>query len=505
MSNQNEVILSIKGLKKSFIGVNALKGVELEVRRGEALALEGENGAGKSVLIKILTGIYGRDEGEIIFDGKPVAFNSPAEAQEAGIQTIYQELNVAPLLSVTENLFLNNKRKKHGLFIDWKGMNLEAEQILKNFNINIDVTQPIGTYSVAIQQMIMIAKAVATEAKLIIMDEVTSSLADKEVAILFDIVRKLKEQGIAIIFVTHRMDEIYQICDRTTILKDGEYVGTYVLKDLPRFDLISKMIGKSASEIENYKKQYNENIDKNSVACELKGISDGKTLQDISLKLYKGEVLGLSGLLGSGRTETANVLCGVARAEQGELTVHEKKAVYKSIRDAMKDKIFICPEERKRDAIFPNMSIAENITISSLDKISRMGVIDKKLQDKAADELIEKLRIKTPNKEQKIKFLSGGNQQKCIVARAMYCDPDIVIMDEPTRGIDVGAKLEIETLMKDIAMEGKSVLMISSILEELERDCDRIVTIRDGRSTGELEYEEISQENIIHMMSQENA
>ncbi len=504
MAKDNQVLLDMQGIQKSFIGVNALKGVQLKVNKGEVHALEGENGAGKSVLIKILTGIYQRDGGRIIFDNREVDFQTPADAQNAGIQTIYQELNVAPLLSVTENLFMDKKLKKFGL-LDWKRMNQEAEEILKTFEMDIDVTQPIGSFSVAIQQMIMIAKCVAANAKLIIMDEVTSSLADREVGLLFHIIEQLKSQGISIIFVTHRMDEIYAVCDRVTVLKDGDFIGAYALEELPRFELISKMVGRPATEIESYKKKYNESIDENELVCSLENVSDGKRLRQVSMVLRKGEVLGIAGLLGSGRTETANIVCGVSKVKKGELKVHSKTVSYHNIRQAMKNKTVICPEERKRDAIFPNMSIEENITISALDKISRFGIIDRKRQAQVADEMIRKLKIKTPNKEQKIKFLSGGNQQKCIVARALFSEPDIVIMDEPTRGIDVGAKLEIETLIQDIALEGKSVIMISSILEELERDCDRITVIRDGVVVDEIEYADISQDAIIYSMSEAEA
>ena len=310
MAKDNQVLLDMQGIQKSFIGVNALKGVQLKVNKGEVHALEGENGAGKSVLIKILTGIYQRDGGRIIFDNREVDFQTPADAQNAGIQTIYQELNVAPLLSVTENLFMDKKLKKFGL-LDWKRMNQEAEEILKTFEMDIDVTQPIGSFSVAIQQMIMIAKCVAANAKLIIMDEVTSSLADREVGLLFHIIEQLKSQGISIIFVTHRMDEIYAVCDRVTVLKDGDFIGAYALEELPRFELISKMVGRPATEIESYKKKYNESIDENELVCSLENVSDGKRLRQVSMVLRKGEVLGIAGLLGSGRTETANIVCGV--------------------------------------------------------------------------------------------------------------------------------------------------------------------------------------------------
>ena len=500
MSEEKRVLLEMRDICKSFIGVNALKGVDLVVREGEVHALEGENGAGKSVLIKILTGIYQKDAGTIRFDGKEVNFTSPAQAQEAGIRPIYQELTICPMLSVAENMFMGNEIKKRGL-IDWRATYKRAEEILQSVNLNIDVRQPMGQLSAAMQQMVAIAMAVSLDAKLIIMDEATSSLDDKEVQSLLNIVKELQKKNIAIIFITHRMNEIYEVCERCTVLKDGEFIGCYDLDKLPKLEVISKMVGRDASTIVNFKKQYNSDIESNEVICEFKNVAQGLRLKNIEFELKKGEVLGFAGLLGSGRTETGEVLFGI-RKYTGSITVKGKEVHYANAGQAMKDNIVLCPEERKRDAIFPDMSIEDNITIPIMNKISRLGFIDRKKQAELVDKYIQMLKIKTPNKEQLIKFLSGGNQQKCIIARAMCCDPEIIILDEPTRGIDVGAKYEIEMLIQDIAKSGISVIMISSILEELERDCDRVVIMREGIVVGELLHEDITEENIIHTISE---
>lgn len=505
MSEEKSILLEMRGICKSFIGVNALKGVDLVVREGEVHALEGENGAGKSVLIKILTGLHQRDAGTIRFAGREVNFTSPAQAQAAGIQPIYQELNTAPFLSIAENMFLGNEIKKKSGLIDWKETNRRAKEILGDFNIDVDVTRPISTLSAAMQQMVAIATAVSQDAKLVIMDEATSSLDDKEVSALMDIVRQLQAKNIAVIFITHRLNEIYEICEKVTILKDGEYMGCYDVAELDKLSLISKMIGRDASSIVNFRKEFNEDLKKSKVICEFKKVSDGDKLRGVSFELHKGEVLGLAGLLGAGRTEIANALFGCSKIEGGEVVVKDREVRYRSVRDALRDKIILCPEERKRDAVFPDMSIKDNVTMSILKEISKCGFIDRKKQDEIVEDYIEKLKIKTPNAKQLIKFLSGGNQQKCIIARGLCANPDIIILDEPTRGIDVGAKMEIEMLIQQLAKENISVIMISSILEELARDCDRVIIIREGEEVGELLSDEITEENIIHRISEAHA
>ena len=502
MREEKPILLDMRGICKSFIGVNALKGVDLVVREGEIHALEGENGAGKSVLIKILTGVYTKDAGTIIYDGEEVNFTVPVQAQNAGIHTIYQELNTVPYLSVAENMFLGHEIKKKNGLIDWKATYAKAEEILKSFHLDIDVKQPIGALSAAMQQMVSIASAVSKEAKLVIMDEATSSLDEKEVALLMDIVRQLKEKNVAIIFITHRLNEVYEICEKVTVIKDGEFMGRYNVAELDKLSLISKMIGRDASTIMEYRKEYDDSTESKAIICEFENVADGKRLNGISFELKQGEVLGLAGLLGSGRTEIANAMFGTNRISQGDIRLKGKKAKIRNVNDALAQKMILCPEERKRDAIFPDMSIKDNITMTILGEISRFGFINQKLQEEIAQKYVELLKVKTPNTKQRIKFLSGGNQQKCIIARGLSSQPEIVILDEPTRGIDVGAKMEIELLIQDIAKQGISVVMISSILEELSRNCDRVIIIREGKEVGELCGLDITEENIIRRISE---
>ena len=505
MNEEKPVLLEMKGICKSFIGVNALKGVKLVVREGEIHALEGENGAGKSVLIKILTGVYTKDAGTIMYDGKEVDFASPAQAQDVGIHTIYQELNSIPSLSVAENMFLGNEIKKKNGMIDWSATYHRAEEILKGFNLEIDVRRPISSLSTAMQQMVSIAASVSQDAKLVIMDEATSSLDEKEVQLLMEIVRQLKKKKVAVIFITHRLNEVYEICERVTIIKDGEYMGDYDVDKLDKLSLISKMVGRDAPTIVSYRKEFNTDIEKNETICEFTNVKDGNRLHGISFKLRKGEVLGLAGLLGSGRTEVANAMFGNNKITSGELSIKGNNVKFRSVRDALDQKMVLCPEERKKDAIFPDMSIKDNITMTILKQISKFGFINMKKQEEIANEYVKTLKVKTPHTKQKIKFLSGGNQQKCIIARGLCSEPDIVILDEPTRGIDVGAKMEIELLIQDIAQKGISIVMISSILEELARDCDRVIIIREGKEVGELLHEEITEASIIRQISEAHA
>lgn len=499
---EKRILLEMKGICKSFIGVNALKGVDLTVREGEIHALQGENGAGKSVLIKILTGIYTKDSGTIFFNNEEVHFTQPSQAQEKGIHTIYQELNIVPELSIAENMFLGHEIRKRSGVIDWKETYKRASDILTGFHLDIDVRKPIHTLSTAMQQIVSIAAVVSQDAKLIIMDEATSSLDEKEVTLLMNIIRQLKEKNVAVIFITHRLNEIYEICERATIIKDGELIGSYPISDLDRLSLISKMIGRDASSIMEYKKEYNQETETSECICELKGVEDDSKLNGVSFQLRKGEILGLAGLLGSGRTEIANVLFGNSKMRAGEIRLRGEKSRLRTVRDAIAQKLVLCPEERKKDAIFPEMSIKDNVTMMILKDISRFGFINLKKQEEIAQNYIKLLKIKTPSTKQKIKFLSGGNQQKCIIARGLSSSPEIVILDEPTRGIDVGAKIEIELLIQEIAQKGISVLMISSILEELSRDCDRVIIMREGKEVGQLKGNDITEEHIIHKISE---
>ena len=495
----NEILLEMKNISKTFPGVRALKNVSFSVRRGEVMGLMGENGAGKSTLIKILTGYYHRDanSGEEIFDGRNINPKSTLEAQRMGISPIFQELNLAPNLTIAENIFLGNAPKKHGA-IDWKTMREKAKEAMRELGVDVDVSGLLSRQPTAIQQMVSVARALSINAKLLIMDEATSSLDNAEVDILFNAVRRLKEKGIATIFVTHKMDEIYKICDRVTILKDGEFVTCQPIEELPKLKLISLMLGRDASTLINKRKAYDPAKENAEVLCEVKEIRTGThRLNGINLKIRKGEVLGLAGLLGSGRTETAKVIFGDDQMYVGEVFMRQQAVHFKSPEQAIKSGLAFCSEDRKGEGIFPNMSVADNLTMPIMDRVSRFGMVNRRKQNEITRDYIQKMSIKTPSENTKIKDLSGGNQQKVILSRWLATKPDLVILDEPTRGIDVGAKGEIEDLIREISEQGISVLYISSEMDELVRGCDRVAVLRDGRVVGELTGEDISSDNIM--------
>lgn len=494
-----EVLLDIKGLEKTFPGVRALKGVNLTVNKGEIHALMGENGAGKSTLIKVLTGIYQKNGGMICFDGEEINARTPIEANEKGISTIYQELNLVLFQTVYENLFLGRELRTKFGSIDRKAMISEAKRILEELGIEIDVTRPLKNYSTAIQQMVAIARAVSINAKLVIMDEPTSSLDTHEVQVLFRIIRQLKSKGISVIFISHKLDEIFEICDRLTVFKDGEYVGDYDIGELNQLKLISLMVGKDTVELERNKQGYE--FANAKVIAEMKDIRQGMRLNGINIEIKQGEVVGLAGLLGSGRTELAQVLFGSSMPDNGEIFWWGEKAGIHSPADAIKKGMGFCTEDRKTEGIIPHLSVRENITIALLPKLNSFGFVKTKKQDEIVRSYIDRLKIKTPTPEQAICNLSGGNQQKVLLARWMCMNPKLMILDEPTRGIDVGAKAEIEQLIQEFSKSGISVLMISSEIAELERNCDRIVVMREGRVIGELAGDQISQDKVMETIA----
>ena len=494
-----EVLLDIKGLEKTFPGVRALKGVNLTVNKGEIHALMGENGAGKSTLIKVLTGIYQKNGGMICFDGEEINARTPIEANEKGISTIYQELNLVLFQTVYENLFLGREPRTKFGSIDRKAMISEAKRILEELGIEIDVTRPLKNYSTAIQQMVAIARAVSINAKLVIMDEPTSSLDTHEVQVLFRIIRQLKSKGISVIFISHKLDEIFEICDRLTVFKDGEYVGDYDIGELNQLKLISLMVGKDTVELERNKQGYE--FANAKVIAEMKDIRQGMRLNGINIEIKQGEVVGLAGLLGSGRTELAQVLFGSGMPDNGEIFWWGEKAGIHSPADAIKKGMGFCTEDRKTEGIIPHLSVRENITIALLPKLNSFGFVKTKEQDEIVRSYIDRLKIKTPTPEQAICNLSGGNQQKVLLARWMCMNPKLMILDEPTRGIDVGAKAEIEQLIQEFSKSGISVLMISSEIAELERNCDRIVVMREGRVIGELAGDQISQDKVMETIA----
>ena len=494
-----EVLLDIKGLEKTFPGVRALKGVQLQVNKGEVHALMGENGAGKSTLIKVLTGIYTKTAGTIMFDGEEINAKTPIEANEKGISTIYQELNLVLFQTVYENLFLGREPRNRYGGIDRKKMIEEAERILKDLGIDIDVTKPLNHYSTAIQQMVAIARSVSINAKLVIMDEPTSSLDKQEVQVLFRIIRKLKSQNIAVIFISHKLDEIFEICDRLTVFKDGEYVGIYNIEELDQFRLISLMVGKDTVTLERKKQGY-DFADAEKIV-EMKNIQQGMRLNGIDVDIKKGEVLGLAGLLGSGRSELAQVLFGTRKPDEGEVFWWGAPADITKPSDAIRKGMGFCTEDRKVEGIVPHLSVKENMTIALLPKLQKFGFVKKKEQDEIVRHYIDRLKIKTPTPEQAICNLSGGNQQKVLLARWMCMNPKLIILDEPTRGIDVGAKAEIEELIQELSKSGISILMISSEIAELERNCDRILVMRDGKAVGEVIDKDIHQDKIMELIA----
>ena len=494
-----EVLLDIKGLEKTFPGVRALKGVNLTVNKGEIHALMGENGAGKYTLIKVLTGIYQKNGGTICFDGEEINAKTPIEANEKGISTIYQELNLVLFQTVYENLFLGREPRTKFGSIDRKAMISEAKRILEELGIEIDVTRPLKNYSTAIQQMVAIARAVSINAKLVIMDEPTSSLDTHEVQVLFRIIRQLKSKGISVIFISHKLDEIFEICDRLTVFKDGEYVGDYDIGELNQLKLISLMVGKDTVELERNKQGYE--FANAKVIAEMKDIRQGMRLNGINIEIKQGEVVGLAGLLGSGRTELAQVLFGSGMPDNGEIFWWGEKAGIHSPADAIKKGMGFCTEDRKTEGIIPHLSVRENITIALLPKLNSFGFVKTKEQDEIVRSYIDRLKIKTPTPEQAICNLSGGNQQKVLLARWMCMNPKLMILDEPTRGIDVGAKAEIEQLIQEFSKSGISVLMISSEIAELERNCDRIIVMREGRVIGELAGDQISQDKVMETIA----
>jgi galactofuranose transport system ATP-binding protein len=494
-------LLSMQGISKRFLGVPALADARLEVGRGEVHALIGQNGAGKSTLIKVLTGVYRRDSGHIEFDGSNVEFSSPHAAQLAGLSTIYQEVNLVPFRSVAENVFLGREPKKYGL-IDWRRMNKEAAETLARLDIDVDVTRPLYEYAIATQQMTALARALSTQAKLVIMDEPTSALAEQEVQTLFDVIRRLKDDGIAVIFVSHRLDELYAVCDRVTIMRDGRTIEDKPMADISRYELVSKMLGRELAEQLSHRRVDGQGGQEDGRSVlEATDLHRGRALDGVSVSVNKGEIVGLAGLLGSGRTETARAVFGADPVDSGTIRVGGEEVSMRSPRDAVQHKIGFSPEDRKTEGIVPQLSVRENLTLALLPHLTRHGIVDRARQGEIVDRYIDAIGIKCSSPDQPIRELSGGNQQKVLLARWLCTDPALLILDEPTRGIDVGAKRDIQVLIRRLADDGLAVLLISSELEEIIADSDRVVTLRDGQSVAELSGEEITEEALMQAMA----
>ncbi|HIW82481.1 MAG TPA: sugar ABC transporter ATP-binding protein [Candidatus Acetatifactor stercoripullorum] len=490
----NEVILTMKGIHKSFPGVHALNGVDLEVRKGEVLALMGENGAGKSTLMKVLTGIYQKDEGEIIYEGKSVEFLSPREAQDAGITIVHQEINMMGQLTVAQNIFIG-REFMNGKIIDDKKMNEEAAKLFQRLNIEIDPCEVIDNLTVGKQQMCEIAKAISREVKVIIFDEPTAALTDTEIEELFKIIRDLKKKQLGIVYISHRMDEIKQITDRVTVMRDGEYVGTLITKQCTKDDIINMMVGRTIFEKPKEKSNVKDNA---PVVLKVEHLNAGKMVQDVSFELRKGEILGLAGLMGAGRTETARALFGADPIESGEIYVNGKMVEIHSPKDAVRAGIGYLSEDRKRYGLVLEKSVSDNTCLAALERHLKGLFIDRKKCDDKSKEYVEKLKTKTPGVDTPVVSLSGGNQQKVVIAKWLTRDCDILIFDEPTRGIDVGAKSEIYNLMNELVSQGKSIIMVSSEMSEILRMSDRILVMCEGHKTGEIPIEEATQEKIMH-------
>ena len=500
-------LLQMEGISKAFPGVRALEEASLTVGRGEVHAVMGQNGAGKSTLIKILTGAYRRDAGTVTLDGEAVDFHSPQQAQAGGVSTIYQEVNLVGFRSVAENIFLGREPRRLGL-IDRRRMHAEGRRLLERLGVEADVSRPLGSINVALQQMVAIARAISFESRLVVMDEPTSSLDEAEVATLFGVIRQLKADGVSVIFVSHRLDEVYAICDRVTIMRDGRTVDDCPVADISRLELVARMLGKDLAEVR--RSGVTGFTDATHRAerrlLEARGLRGaGRTLQHADVAVRAGEIVGLAGLLGSGRTELARAIFGADPVEAGELEVDGQPVRFGSPADAIRAGIGLAPEDRKTEGIVPEMSVRENLTLALLPAISRYGVVDRRRQQEVVDRFIRRLDIKTTDPDQKIRELSGGNQQKVLLARWLCLDPRLLLLDEPTRGIDVGAKGEIQALINELADNGLGVLMISSELEELVEGSDRVVVLRDGRTVAELPHAAITEDAIMAAMAESPA
>ena len=493
-----EVILTMKDIDKSFPGVHALDHVNFEVKRGEVHALMGENGAGKSTLMKVLTGIYKKDSGTITYEGKETEFHSTREAQDAGVVIVHQELNMVGDLTVAQNIFIGREPKK-GFKIDDKKMIEESKKLFEELNIDINPREKMSNLTVGKQQMCEIAKAISHKAKVIIFDEPSAALTEKEIADLFTIIRDLREKQLGIVYISHRMDEIKVITDRVTVMRDGGYVGTLITKDSSKEDIINMMVGRVIYEDPKTQSAVPKDA---PVVLKVEHLNAGKMVQDVSFELHKGEILGFSGLMGAGRTETARALFGADPKTSGKISVMGKdgqlhEVTIHSPQDAVKAGIGYLSEDRRRYGVVVQKSIVENTTLATMEQYTSGLLINKGKEKKITQKYIEELATKTPSADQLVVNLSGGNQQKVVIAKWLVRDSEILIFDEPTRGIDVGAKNEIYKLMNRLAAEGKSIIMISSEMTEILRMSDRIIVMCEGKKTGEIDISEATQENIM--------
>ena len=501
----NNTILTMQQINKTFPGVRALHNVDFSLNRGEIHALMGENGAGKSTLIQVLTGVYELEAGEIRVNGinQPVVNHSPEEAQKNGISTVYQEINLCPNISVAENIFVARQPLTFFRSVDWKAMNKSAAAALKVVGLDIDVTKPLGDYSLAVQQMVAIARAVDVKCKVLILDEPTSSLDEHEVKTLFSVMRGLKDQGVAIIFVTHFLEQVYKVCDTITVLRNGELVGRYPVAELPRVKLVSKMLGHEYDDLAEIRGEdtAEEEESTDSMIIHAVGLSKAGSIKPFDIDIRKGEVIGLTGLLGSGRSELARLLFCAEKPDRGDLYFQGKPLKARNPLDSLKAGMGFLPEDRKAEGVIEDLSVRENLIIALQVRTGMFRLLPQARQNDLAEKFIKILQIKTPSPETPVKQLSGGNQQKVILGRWLITDPRFLILDEPTRGIDVGTKAEIQKLIVNLAEEGVTVMFISSEIEEMLRTVDRLCVLCDRQKVGELRNKNITQREVMTIIA----
>ncbi len=498
----SNTVLHMQGICKSFPGVRALHNVDFSLRKGEIHSLMGENGAGKSTLVKVMTGVYEKDAGTIAIEGKAVHFKSPQEAQNSGIGTVYQEITLCPNLSVAENMFIGRGNYS---FVHWKQWNDKATQLLSSLGIPARATQELSSCSLAIQQMIAIARAIDMESKILVLDEPTSSLDEDEVRTLFTLMRELKSRGVGIVFITHFLDQVYEISDRITVLRNGELIGEYEASALPQFELVSKMMGKALDEAERIQKKDTRTDNTASPVYEARGLSSNAGTRAFNFDIRKGEVNGFTGLLGSGRSESVRAIFAADKPTGGEIKMNGKTVKIRTPLQAMEQGIGYLPEDRKGDGIVADLSVRENMILALQVMKGFFKPMSRKQAEEYADQFIKRLKIKTPSTDTPIKSLSGGNQQKVILARWLLTHPEYLILDEPTRGIDVGTKVEIQELVLKLAEEGVSVTFISSEIEEMLRTCSRLIVMKDREIIGELCGDKVTQGDVMHMITKGDA
>ncbi|MFN8082701.1 MAG: sugar ABC transporter ATP-binding protein [Dermatophilaceae bacterium] len=504
MTSGTGPVLEVVGVSKRFPGVLALDDVSVSFQAGRVHALVGENGAGKSTLIKVLTGVYAPDQGQLRLHGKPVHFTSPGEAQSAGISTIYQEVNLVPLMSVARNLFLGREPVTRWGLVDFPALYAASESLLREFGITVDVRAPLRTLGLGAQQMVALARAVSIEASVVIMDEPTSSLEASEVETLFGVVDVLRRRGVSIVYISHRIEELYRLCDDVTVLRDGRLVHHGALADLSRIELISLMLGRETGQVEaSGRTTFTERrrVAEGEPALVATGLTRSPMLDGVSVSVRPGEVVGLGGLMGSGRSETAKAILGELAVDAGSVTVRGRRVRRHSPRAAVKLGIGMLPEDRKAEGIIPGLSVRDNIVLAAVPRISRGGLVSRADADRLVAGFMDKLRIKASGPDQLVSQLSGGNQQKVLLARLLCLDPSVLLLDEPTRGIDVGAKAEVQRLVDELADNGLGVMLISSDLEELVEGADRIVVLRAGSVVEELSGDQVQEDRLVAAMA----